>query len=167
MTCSCHSFLLLFIHSLIACMDKEGFNTKIWLDMQAKQLVRFYVWSIASNGSETWTLKQLGRKYLESFKTWCGTKMEKITWSEKLMNKCSNVYERRGGFFSISGQENPIGLDIYCILRMNCLINGVIEGHMTELKGVGRRGRRRRRYTLDDLRNRRRYLKWKEEVRGR
>ena len=31
-----------------------------------KKLVRCYVWSIALYGSETWTLRKLERKYLES-----------------------------------------------------------------------------------------------------
>ena len=40
---------------------KETFNRKISLS------VRCYVWSIALYGSETWTLRKLERKYLESF----------------------------------------------------------------------------------------------------
>ena len=45
------------------------------------------------------------------------------------------------------------------ILRRNCLLHDVIEGQMTEVKGVGRR----RTQLLDDLRNRRRYWELKEE----
>ena len=43
------------------------------------------------------------------------------------------------------------------ILRRNCLLHDVIEGQMTEVKGVGRR----RTQLLDDLRNRRRYWELK------
>jgi hypothetical protein len=32
---------------------------------------RCYVWSIASYGSETWRLRKLEQKYLESFEMWC------------------------------------------------------------------------------------------------
>ena len=54
------------------------------------------------------------------------------------------------------------------ILRRNYLLHGVIEGQMMEVKGLGRR-RRRRTQILDDLRNRRicRGLKEKAENRNR
>ena len=39
-----------------------------------KKLVRSYVWSIASYGSEIWIIRKLERKYLESFD--CGAKGE-------------------------------------------------------------------------------------------
>ena len=40
-----------------------------------KNLVRCYVWSIALYGSETWKLRKLEQKYLESFE--CGGGGEK------------------------------------------------------------------------------------------
>ena len=46
-----------------------------------KKLVRCYVWSIALYDSETWTLRKLEWKYLESFEMWCWRRMEKITWA--------------------------------------------------------------------------------------
>ena len=49
------------------------------------------------------------------------------------------------------------------ILRRNCLLHDVTEGQMTEVKGVGRR-RRRRIKPSDDLRNRRRYWELNEEA---
>jgi hypothetical protein len=52
-----------------------------------KKLVKCYVLSIALYGSETWTLRQLERKYLESFEIWYWRRMEKITWSEKVTNE--------------------------------------------------------------------------------
>ena len=50
------------------------------------------------------------------------------------------------------------------ILRRNCLLHDAIEGHITEVKGLGRR---RRTQLLDDLRNRRRYWELKEEAEDR
>jgi hypothetical protein len=50
---------------------KEEFNRKISLFTSKlnieirKKLIRYYVWSIALYGSETWTLRNLKRKYLE------------------------------------------------------------------------------------------------------
>ena len=43
-----------------------------------KKLVRYYVWSIALYGSETWTLRKLEQKYLESFEICCWRRKEKI-----------------------------------------------------------------------------------------
>ena len=63
---------------------KEAFNRKMSLLTSKlnielkKKLVRCYVWSITLYGSETWTLRKLERKYLESFETWCWRRMEKI-----------------------------------------------------------------------------------------
>ena len=49
------------------------------------------------------------------------------------------------------------------ILRRNCPLHNVIEGQMTEVKGVGRR----RTQLLDDLGNRIRYWELKEEAEDR
>jgi hypothetical protein len=52
---------------------KEAFNkhlSKLNIAL-GKKLVRCYDWSIALYGSETWTLKKLEQKYLESFIMWC------------------------------------------------------------------------------------------------
>jgi hypothetical protein len=55
-------------------MVKVAFNRKIPLLTSKvnielrKKLVRCHVWSIALYVSETWTLRKLEQKYLESFK---------------------------------------------------------------------------------------------------
>jgi hypothetical protein len=49
-------------------------------------LGKHYVWSIASYGSETWTLRKLEQKYLENFEM-CWRRMEKTKWSEKVINE--------------------------------------------------------------------------------
>ena len=58
-----------------------------------KKLVRCYVWSIALYGAESWSLRKLERKYLESFEMWCWRRIEKIEWSEKVTNE--QVYDRK------------------------------------------------------------------------
>ena len=72
----------------------------------------------------------------------------KIKWSEKVTNV--QVLKR------LRRKPNWIGH----ILIRNCLLHDAIEGQMTEVKGVGRRGTQ----LLDDLRKRRRYLELKEEA---
>ena len=120
---------------------KETFNRKISLLTSElnieirKKLVRCYVWCIVLYGSGTWPLRKLERKYLESFEMWCWMRMEKIKWSEKLANE--KVFERiRENRILIN---NILRRTVNCtghILRINCLLHDVIEGQMTEVKGV-------------------------------
>jgi len=55
---------------------KAAFNKKRvffprTLDLKLrKKLVNYYIWSIALHGAETWTLRAVDQKHLESFK--CG-----------------------------------------------------------------------------------------------
>jgi len=52
-----------------------------------KKLVKCYVWSIALYGAETWTVRAVGQKYLESFEMWCWRRMEKISWTHRVRNE--------------------------------------------------------------------------------
>jgi hypothetical protein len=49
--------------------------------------VKCYVWSIALYGVETWTLRAVDQKNLESFKMWCWRSMEKISWTDHVRNE--------------------------------------------------------------------------------
>jgi hypothetical protein len=37
-------------------------------------------------GVETWTLRKVDQKYLESFEIWCRRMMEKISWTDRVRN---------------------------------------------------------------------------------
>jgi hypothetical protein len=52
---------------------KTLFTSKLDLELR-KKLVKCYIWSIALYGVETWTLRKLDQKYLESFGMWCWRK---------------------------------------------------------------------------------------------
>jgi len=58
-------------------MAKAAFNKKrvlfiSKLDLELKKkLVKCYNWSIALYGAETWTLRAVDQKHLESFEMWC------------------------------------------------------------------------------------------------
>jgi hypothetical protein len=54
------------------------FTSKIELK-QRKKLVKCYVRGIALYHAETWTLRAVDQKHLESFEMWCWRKMEKIS----------------------------------------------------------------------------------------
>jgi hypothetical protein len=49
---------------------KNLFTSKLDLNLR-KKLVKCYIWSIALYGAETWTLRKVDQKYLESFEMWC------------------------------------------------------------------------------------------------
>jgi hypothetical protein len=38
-------------------------------------------------GVETWTLRAVDQKHLESFQMWCWRRMEKISWTDHVRNK--------------------------------------------------------------------------------
>jgi hypothetical protein len=65
---------------------KTLFTRKLDLELR-KKLVKCYIWSIALYGAETWTLRELDQKYLESFEIWCWRTMEKINWTDRINNE--------------------------------------------------------------------------------
>jgi len=150
-------------------MAKAAFNKKrtlftSTLDLELrKELVKYYIWSIALYGVETWTLRAVDQKHLGSFKMWCWRRMEKISWTDQVRNEevLLRVKEQRNILHEIRKRKvNWIGH----ILSRNCILHWVIEG---KIKGgievTGRRGRRRRKL-LDDLKVRRGYSHLKEEA---
>jgi hypothetical protein len=152
-------FILLDIFTWSA-VAKAAFNKKrilftSKLDFELrKKLVKCYVWSIALYGAETWTLRVVDQKHLESFQMWCWRSMEKISWSDHVRNEdvLLTVKEQRNFLHEIRNRKaNGIGH----ILRRNCLLQRVtkwkIQGGIEE---TGRQGRRRRKL-LDNLKVRR------------
>ena len=58
-------------------MAKAAFNNKKTLFTSKldsnlrKKLMKCYIWSIALYGAETWTVRKVDQKHLESFEIWC------------------------------------------------------------------------------------------------
>jgi len=68
------------------------------LDLELrKKLVKCYILSIVLYGAETWTLRKVDQKYLESFEIWCWRRMEKISWTDHVRRKkyCLESRSRR------------------------------------------------------------------------
>ena len=89
--------------------------------------MKFYIWSIALYGAETWTLRAVDQKHLENFEVWCWRRMEKISWTDHVRNEdvLLRVKEQRNILREIrKWKANWIGH----ILRRNCLLQRVIEG---------------------------------------
>ena len=74
-------------------MDKAAFNKKralftSTLDLELrKKLVKCYIWIIALYGAETWTLRAVDQKHLESSEMWWWRRMEKISWTDHTRNE--------------------------------------------------------------------------------
>jgi hypothetical protein len=45
-----------------------------------------FIWSIALYGAETWTLRAVDQKHLESFEM-CWRRLEKISWTDQVRNE--------------------------------------------------------------------------------
>jgi len=111
-----------------AAFNKKGalFTSTLDLELRTK-LVKCYIWSIALYGAETWTLRSVDQKHLESFEMWCWREMEKISWTDHVRNEdvLLRVKEQRNILHEIRRRkENWIGH----ILRRNCRLQRVIEG---------------------------------------
>ena len=105
---------------------KTLFTNTLELNLR-KNLVKCYICSTAFYGAETWTLRAVDKKQLESFEMWCWRRMEKTSWADHVRNEevLLQVNERRNILHAIRKRKaNWIGH----ILRRNCLIRQVIEG---------------------------------------
>ena len=102
-------------------------QTKFAIYVTRTKLANCYIWSIALCGAETWTLREVDQKYLESFEMWCRRRMEKIIWTDRLRNEemLHTVMEERNILHTVKRRKaNWIGH----ILCRNCLPEQVIEG---------------------------------------
>ena len=111
-------------------MAKSAFNKKralftSTLDLKLrKKLVKCYIWSITLYGAETWRLRAVDQKHLESFEMWCWRRVEKISWIDHVRNEevLLRVKEQRNIIHEIRKRKaNWIGH----ILRRNC--NGLLK----------------------------------------
>jgi hypothetical protein len=66
--------------------NRAHFASKLDLELR-KKLVKCYIWGIALYGAETWALRAVNQKHLESCETWCWRRMEKISWPDTVRNK--------------------------------------------------------------------------------
>jgi hypothetical protein len=92
-------------------------------------LVKCYILSIALYGTETWTIRAVDQKHLESFELWCWRRMEKISWTDHVRNEevLLRVKDQRNILHKIrKWKANWIGH----ILHRNCLLQRVIEGNI-------------------------------------
>jgi hypothetical protein len=140
-------------------MAKAAFNKKMTLftstlDLELrKRPMKCYVWSIALYGAETWTLRAVDQKHLESFEMCCWRRMEEISSTDHVRNEdvLLRVKKQKNILHEIHKRKaNWIGN----ILRRNCILQRVTEGKIQgRIKVTGKQGRRRRKL-LDNLKER-------------
>jgi hypothetical protein len=115
---------------------KNLFTSKLDLNLR-KNLVKCYIWSIALYGGETWTLRKMYQKYLESFEMRCWRRMEKISWTDRMRNEEAlySVKEERNIVHTIKRRKaNCIGH----ILRRNCLLKMLLKEDRSKDRSDGK-----------------------------
>jgi hypothetical protein len=107
---------------------KTLFTSKLNLELR-KKLVKCYIWSIALYGAETWTLRTLDQKHLESFEMWCWRRMEKINWTGRVNNEAvlHRVKEERNILHTIRRRKASW---IEHTLRRHCLLKHIIRNRI-------------------------------------
>jgi hypothetical protein len=88
--------------------------------------VKCYIWSTALYGAETWRLRAVDQKHLESFEMWCWRSKENISWTDHVRNEVLlRVKEQRNILYEIRKRKADWFVHI---LRRNCLLQRVVEG---------------------------------------
>jgi hypothetical protein len=125
---------------------KNLFTGKLDLNLR-KKLVKCCIWNIVLYGAETWTLRKIDQKYLESFEMWCCRRMDKISCTDRVRSEevLHRVKEERNIVHTIKRRKANW---IVHILRRNCLLKHVIEGKLEGRKEMTGRGGRRRKQLL-------------------
>jgi hypothetical protein len=93
-------------------------------------------------GVETWTLQKVDQKYLDSFEMWCWRKMQKISWTDRVINEVlQRVKKKRNILQTIKRRKTNW---ICHIFRRNCVLKYVFKGKIEEsIPVTGKLGRRR------------------------
>jgi hypothetical protein len=82
--------------------NKKGVLFTSILDVQLrKELVICYIWCLALYGAETWTLRAVDQKHLESIKMWCWRRMEQVSWTNHVRNEEALLKVKSRGLFNM------------------------------------------------------------------
>jgi hypothetical protein len=106
-------------------------------------------------------LWKVGQKYLESFKMWCWRSMEKISWTDHVINESFLKGKEKRNILQTIKIRNVDWIGH--MLCRNCFLKQVTEGKLEGKIEVTRRRRIRRTKLLDDLNEKRGSWKLKEE----
>jgi len=72
---------------------------------------------------ETWTLRAVDQKHLESFEMWCWRRMEKISWTDRVRNEevLLIVKEQRNILHEISKRKLEKGISETQLCQLRCI----------------------------------------------
>jgi len=109
-------------------MAKAAFNKKratSTLDLELrKRLAKCYIWSIALYCAETWTLRAVDQKHLESFEMWCWRRMEKISWTDHVRHEDILLRVQEQSYMKyVNGRRT--GLVTFCV--ETAFYNGLLK----------------------------------------
>jgi len=45
-----------------------------------------FIWNTAFYGVESWIVRKVDQKYMESFEMWCWRRAEKMIWTDRVRN---------------------------------------------------------------------------------
>jgi hypothetical protein len=112
--------------------EEDSFHQQTELQPKEK-IVKRYIWSSAVHGAETWALRRIDQKCLESFEMWYWRRIEKTTRTDRVRNEVSQrIKEERNILQTIKRRNvNWIGH----ILRRNWLLKHVIKGNVERQEG--------------------------------
>ena len=112
-------------------MAKAAFNKKralftstVELELR-KKVVKCYIWSIALYGAETWTLRAVDQKHLESFEMWCWRRMEKISWPDHIRNEVLLRVKEQRNILNEIRSGRLTGLVTFCV--ETAFYNGLLK----------------------------------------
>ena len=105
-----------------------------------KKLVKWYIWSVAMHGVESWALRKGDQKYLESYEIWCWRRMEKISWTDQVRNEVLQGVKDGSNNLQTIGRKAKHTAHIFCT---DCHLKSVIarrtEGRIEVTRRQGRR----------------------------
>jgi hypothetical protein len=113
-------------------MAKAAFNrksafsaSKLDLNLR-KKLVKYRIWKTAFYSADTWALRKVDKKYLQSFEMWCWRRMEKISWTVSMRNEevLHRVKEERNILHTIRRRNADW---VGHTLRRNCLLKTLLK----------------------------------------
>jgi len=114
---------------------KAAFNKKTLsasrLDLNLrKKVVKCVIWIIALFCAESWTLRKVDWKYLESFEMWCWEGMGKISWTDHVRNEVlQRIKEERNTLQTIKRRKANWNEHILC---RNCFLKHAITERLRE-----------------------------------
>ena len=112
-----------------------------------KKMIRSYIWSVATYGSEVWTNNKEVRDKINAFECWVDCRVLKISWKDRVSNKqalewigikmrlLSSIAKRKAAFYGHICRGSS-GQDILTILK------GRVDG-------IRSQGAQRRKWTDD------------------